>query len=38
MPDGDVLLHAGDLTAWGLPEQLEDMAAWLESQPHAVKV
>ena len=38
VPEGDVLLHSGDMTAWGLPEQLEEMAGWLQSQPHPVKM
>ena len=38
MPNGDVLLHSGDMTAWGLPEQLEEMAEWLQKQTHPVKM
>ena len=29
VPDGDVLLHAGDITNMGEPQQLEDFAEWL---------
>lgn len=30
VPDGDVLLHAGDLTTLGEPADLERQIAWLE--------
>ena len=38
VPDGDVLLHAGDITNVGEPEQLEDFTAWLAELPHPQKV
>jgi predicted phosphohydrolase len=38
VPDGDVLLHAGDLTARGTRPQLEEVARWLRSLPHRHKV
>lgn len=38
LPLGDVLLHAGDLSRWGYPEELHDMAAWLQGLPHPVKM
>ncbi|KAG2020529.1 metallophosphoesterase domain-containing protein 1 [Coprinopsis cinerea AmutBmut pab1-1] len=38
VPLGDVLLHAGDLTAWGYPEQLQAIAAWLQTLPHPFKI
>lgn len=34
VPDGDVLIHAGDLTDAGTLEQILDAYAWLGSQPH----
>lgn len=38
VPDGDLLIHAGDLTMGGkLPEVLQALA-WLESLPHPHKV
>ncbi|EPE02321.1 phosphoric ester [Ophiostoma piceae UAMH 11346] len=38
LPDGDVLVHAGDLTQSGTFEELEATLAWLRRQPHAVKI
>jgi predicted phosphodiesterase len=38
VPDGDLLVHAGDLTQRGTLAQLEDAAAWLRALPHAHKV
>jgi len=38
MPNGDVLLHAGDITNIGEPEQFEDFIEWLEELPHREKV
>lgn len=38
VPEGDILLHAGDLTARGTLSQLEAVAAWLRSLPHRHKV
>lgn len=38
VPDGDVLVHAGDLTQRGTLAQLEDVADWLRSLPHRHKV
>ena len=38
IPYGDVLLHAGDITNVGEPQQLEDFAAWMEQLPHAHKI
>jgi Icc-related predicted phosphoesterase len=38
VPDGDLLIHAGDLTMSGkLPEVIQALA-WLESMPHPHKV
>ena len=38
LPEGDVLIHAGDLTGRGSLPELERVADWLRSQPHAHKV
>jgi len=38
LPDGDVLIHAGDLTNSGTFEELQSALSWLSAQPHAVKV
>lgn len=34
VPDGDVLVHAGDLTARGQHKELAAFNAWLEGLPH----
>lgn len=38
VPDGDVLIHAGDLTQRGTLPQLEAVADWLRALPHRHKV
>lgn len=38
VPDGDVLVHAGDLTASGSLEQIAEAHAWLASLPHEHKL
>lgn len=38
LPDGDVLIHAGDLTQSGTLGELQETVAWLRSQPHPVKI
>lgn len=38
VPPGDVLLHAGDLSSWGYPHQLERTLAWLKTLGHPAKV
>ena len=37
VPDGDVLLHAGDISE-GIPESVKSMFDWLKGLPHATKV
>ena len=37
VPDGDVLLHAGDISA-GVPESVKLMFEWLKGLPHETKV
>ena len=38
VPDGDVLVHAGDLTQTGTFEELEETLEWLRLLPHAHKI
>ncbi|RXW15686.1 hypothetical protein EST38_g10166 [Candolleomyces aberdarensis] len=38
IPDGDVLLHAGDLTTWGHKDDMEKVVDWLCEQKHKVKI
>jgi Icc-related predicted phosphoesterase len=38
VPAGDVLLHAGDLTAHGAQADFEDFLAWFSAHPHRHKL
>jgi Icc-related predicted phosphoesterase len=38
LPEGDVLVHAGDLCRGGRLDELVKVAKWLKAQPHAHKV
>jgi predicted phosphodiesterase len=38
VPDGDVLVHAGDATRRGTQGEIEDFDRWLRDLPHAHKV
>lgn len=38
VPDGDILLHAGDFTRRGSEAEISDFNTWLGSLPHAHKV
>ncbi|KAJ0420210.1 Metallo-dependent phosphatase-like protein [Aspergillus carlsbadensis] len=38
LPPGDILIHAGDLTAHGTFDELQAQLQWLSAQPHAHKV
>lgn len=38
VPDGDLLLHAGDLTRRGEKEEIQAVNAWLAGLPHPAKV
>lgn len=38
IPDGDVLLHSGDLTDHGTIADLEKTMEWLEGLPHKIKM
>ncbi|KAG7089404.1 hypothetical protein E1B28_011092 [Marasmius oreades] len=37
LPDGDILIHAGDLTVSGTQHELDSVLSWLNSQPHPHK-
>ena len=39
LPDGDILIHAGDFMTYGnAPREIIDFDAWLGRQPHAHKI
>ncbi|KAG8774415.1 hypothetical protein FRC12_001984 [Ceratobasidium sp. 428] len=38
IPDGDILIHAGDLTNAGSASELRQVAEWLSSLPHLTKL
>lgn len=38
VPDGDILIHAGDLTNKGSLAELQAQLTWLQSLPHAHKI
>ena len=38
IPDGDVLIHAGDITRHGKLSELNDLNDWLGEQPHKHKI
>jgi hypothetical protein len=38
VPEGDVLLHAGDLTHTGRFKQMKPTVSWLKSLPHPHKM
>lgn len=38
LPDGDILIHAGDLTQSGTLKELQAALDWLRAQPHAHKI
>ncbi|KAG8709104.1 hypothetical protein FRC08_018538 [Ceratobasidium sp. 394] len=38
IPDGDILIHAGDLTGSGTADELRKVAEWLSSLPHPTKL
>jgi 3',5'-cyclic AMP phosphodiesterase CpdA len=37
VPDGDVLVHAGDLTRYGRLDEARDVNDWLRTLPHRHK-
>ncbi|KAI1775298.1 Metallo-dependent phosphatase [Hypoxylon cercidicola] len=38
LPDGDILIHAGDLTQSGSLEELQATISWLKNQSHDIKI
>lgn len=38
VPDGDILIHAGDCLGMGTLAELEDLDNWLSEQPHRHKI
>lgn len=38
VPDGDILIHAGDCLGVGTLEELEDLDNWFSGQPHRHKI
>lgn len=38
LPSGDVLLHAGDLSSWGIYTQLEKTINWIKTLDHPIKM
>lgn len=38
LPDGDILLHAGDLSQYGMFDEIQNQLNWLNAQPHKQKV
>ncbi|KAG6888403.1 hypothetical protein C0995_008407 [Termitomyces sp. Mi166 len=38
LPEGDILIHAGDLTHSGTPKELQSALQWLADQPHPYKI
>ena len=38
VPDGDVLIHAGDITGRGDIEQIREFCEWLDQFPHKTKI
>lgn len=38
VPDGDVLIHAGDITRTGSLQETEDFLLWYAAQPHLYKI
>ncbi|KAF9247769.1 transcriptional regulator family: Fungal Specific TF [Penicillium roqueforti] len=38
LPPGDILVHAGDLTAHGTFDEVQTQLHWLSSQPHTHKI
>ncbi|KAF4762959.1 hypothetical protein HAV15_000261 [Penicillium sp. str.  len=38
LPDGDILIHSGDLTQSGSLKELQATLTWLRAQPHPTKI
>ncbi|KAJ5917271.1 hypothetical protein N7466_010825 [Penicillium verhagenii] len=38
IPDGDILIHAGDLTQAGSFQEIQNILTWLDGLPHPIKI
>ncbi|KAI7856577.1 Metallo-dependent phosphatase-like protein [Circinella umbellata] len=38
IPDGDVFVHAGDLTRCSMPDEFDKTIKWIQSLPHKIKI
>lgn len=38
LPEGDILIHAGDLSMRGKPPELQDFLEWFSTRPHPHKI
>jgi 3',5'-cyclic AMP phosphodiesterase CpdA len=38
IPAGDVFIHAGDMTDYGKPEELDKAFEWIRKLPHQLKI
>ncbi|KAJ5719723.1 hypothetical protein N7493_007301 [Penicillium malachiteum] len=38
IPDGDILIHSGDLTQSGSFQELQKVTTWINAQPHHTKI
>ncbi|MDI1248020.1 MAG: metallophosphatase domain-containing protein [Lacunisphaera sp.] len=38
IPDGDILIHAGDISGQGSPDEITDFLRWFSALPHEHKV
>ena len=38
IPDGDIIIHAGDLTEGGTKREVSQFISWFSSLPHTHKV
>jgi Icc-related predicted phosphoesterase len=38
LPQGDILIHAGDISTLGKPEEIEDFLDWFSNQTHRYKL
>lgn len=38
VPDGDILIHAGDATVRGTPDEIYEFAGWFSNLPHKYKI
>jgi Icc-related predicted phosphoesterase len=38
LPEGDILIHAGDVSSRGKKSEIDDFIEWFQSQPHKFKI